>query len=155
MGRKESTLNSLQQAVDTNRQLYELFYKRLTETSATGDLATAQARIVEPAVVPLLPAKPKKFRIVSIAVLLTLMFGIGVAFLLASLDATIKGSADVEEKLERPLLGMVPLLKDEALRAVSTLHTTKSRAKSILASRKPCARSGRRCLSIVSTSHTR
>ena len=122
VGRKESTLNSLQQAVDTNRQLYELFYKRLTETSATGDLASAQARIVEPAVVPRVPAKPKKGRIVSIAVLLTLLLGVGAAFLLASLDATIKSSADVEEKLKRPLLGMVPLLKDEALRAVSTLR---------------------------------
>ena len=53
--------------------------------------------------------------------LLTLLLGVGAAFLLASLDATIKSSADVEEKLKRPLLGIVPLLKDEALRAVSTL----------------------------------
>lgn len=121
VGRKESTLNNLQQAVDTNRQLYDLFYKRLTETSATGGLATAQARIVEPAVVPQEPYKPKRGRIVVIAVLLTLLLGGGAAFLLASLDATIKSSADVESKLKRPLLGMVPLLKDEALRAVSTL----------------------------------
>ena len=54
--------------------------------------------------------------------LLTLLLGVGAAFLLDSLDATIKSSADVEEKLKRPLLGMVPLLKDEALRAVSMLH---------------------------------
>ena len=121
VGRKESTLNSLQQAVDTNRQLYDLFYKRLTETSATGDLATAQARIVEPAVVPNVPAKPKKGRIVFIAMLLTLLLGVGATFLLDSLDATIKSSADVAEKLKRPLLGMVPLLKDDALRAVSML----------------------------------
>ncbi len=121
VGRKESTLNSLQQAVDTNRQLYDLFYKRLTETSATGDLATAQARIVEPAVAPRVPDRPKKVRIVSIAVLLTALFGVGAAFLLASLDATVKSSADVEEKLHRPLLGMVPLLKDDALHAASVL----------------------------------
>ena len=121
VGRKESTLNGLQQAAESNRQVYELFYKRLTETSAAGDLATAQARIVEPAVVPQVPYKPKRGRIVTIAVLLTLLLGVGAAFLLASLDATIKSSADVEEKLKRPLLGIVPLLKDEALRAVSTL----------------------------------
>jgi len=121
VGRKESTLNSLQQAVDTNRQLYDLFYKRLTETSATGDLATAQARIVEPAVAPRLPDRPKKIRIVLIAVLLTLLLGVGAAFLLASLDATVKSSADVDEKLKRPLLGMVPLLEGEALLAVSSI----------------------------------
>ncbi|TLZ42109.1 MAG: lipopolysaccharide biosynthesis protein, partial [Gammaproteobacteria bacterium] len=69
VGRKEAKLESLQRAVDTNRQLYDLFFKRLSETSATGDLATARARIVEPAVVPRLPAKPHKLLIVSIAVL--------------------------------------------------------------------------------------
>src|SRR5207237_1186424 len=121
VGRKESKLESLQRAVDTNRQVYDLFLKRLSETSATGDLATARARIVEPAVVPRLPAKPNKRRIVSIAVLLTLLFGVGVAFLLASLDNTVSSSRDVEEKLKRPLLGIEPLLGNEALRAVSTL----------------------------------
>jgi len=41
---------------------------------------------------------------------------------LDSFNAAVKGSADVEEKLKRPLLGMVPLLKDEALSVVSMLH---------------------------------
>src|SRR5437868_13597628 len=121
VGRKESKLESLQRAVDTDRQLYDLFLKRLSETSATGDLASARARIVEHAVVPRLPAKPNKLRIVSITVLLTLLFGVGVAFLLASLDNTVRSSRDVEEKLKRPLLGIEPLLGGEALRAVSTL----------------------------------
>jgi succinoglycan biosynthesis transport protein ExoP len=121
VGRKESKLESLQRAVDTNRQVYDLFFKRLSETSATGDLATARARIVEPAEVPRLPAKPGKLKIVSIAVVLTLLFGVGVAFLLASLDNTVKSSRDVEEKLKRPLLGIVPLLRKQALRAASTI----------------------------------
>jgi capsular exopolysaccharide synthesis family protein len=121
VGRKESKLETLQRAVDTNRQLYDLFFKRLSETSATGDLASPRASIVEPAVVPRVPAKPKKLLIVSIATLLTLLFGVGVALLLASLDNTVKSSRNVEEKLKRPLLGMVPLLEGRALRAVSTI----------------------------------
>jgi capsular exopolysaccharide synthesis family protein len=122
VGRKESKLASLQQAVDTNRQLYELFYKRLSETSATGDLTAVQARIVVPALVPRTAAKPKKTLIVSVAALLTLLFGVGLSFLLAALDNTVKSSTDVEEKLKRPLLGMVPLLKGEALLAASTIQ---------------------------------
>ena len=121
VGRKESKLETLQRAVDTNRQLYDLFFKRLSETSATGDLASARASIVAPAVVPRVPAKPQKSLIVSIATLLTLLFGVGVAFLLASLDNTVKNSSDVEGKIKRPLLGMVPLLRDQALRAASTI----------------------------------
>ncbi|MFI4869922.1 MAG: GumC family protein, partial [Steroidobacterales bacterium] len=121
VGRKESKLETLQRAVDTNRQLYDLFFKRLSETSATGDLASARASIVAPAVVPRVPVKPAKRLIVSIAMLLTLLFGVSIAFLLASLDNTVKSSRDVEEKLKRPLLGMVPLLKGPALRAASAI----------------------------------
>ena len=57
----------------------------------------------------------------SIAVLLALLFGLGVAFLLDSLDNTVKSAKDVEEKLKRPLLGIVPLLKAQALGAASTI----------------------------------
>src|SRR5882757_1846048 len=121
VGRKEAKLESLQRAVDTNRQLYDLFFKRLSETSATGDLATARARIVEPAVVPRVPAKPNKRRIVSVAVLLTLLFGVGVALLLTSLENTVKSARDVEEKLKRPLLGIEPRLGNQALSAASML----------------------------------
>ncbi|HEY6458480.1 MAG TPA: polysaccharide biosynthesis tyrosine autokinase [Steroidobacteraceae bacterium] len=121
VGRKESKLETLQRAVDTNRQLYDLFFKRLSETSATGDLATARATIVAPAVVPRLPVKPAKVLIVSVTTLMTLLFGVGVAVLLASLDNTVKSSRDVDEKLKRPLLGLVPLLKGHALRAASTI----------------------------------
>jgi capsular exopolysaccharide synthesis family protein len=67
------------------------------------------------------PVKPAKLLIVSVGVLLTLLFGVGVAFLLASLDNTVKSSRDVEEKLKRPLLGIEPLLRNQALRAASTI----------------------------------
>src|SRR5712671_7647196 len=121
VGRKEAKLESLQRAVETNRQLYDLFFKRLSETSATGDLASARARIVEPAVVPRVPARPHKLLIVSVAVLLTLLFGVGMALLLASLENTVKSSRDVEEKLKRPLLGIEPRLGNQALGAASML----------------------------------
>jgi polysaccharide biosynthesis transport protein len=121
VSRKESKLETLQRAVDTNRQLYELFLKRLSETSATGDLASARASIVAAAMVPRVPAEPAKVRIVSIAVLLTLLFGVGMTLLLASLDNTVRNSSDVEEKLKHPLLGLVPVLKGRALRVVSSI----------------------------------
>ncbi|RPI41378.1 MAG: polysaccharide biosynthesis tyrosine autokinase, partial [Betaproteobacteria bacterium] len=87
-------------------------------------LASAQARVIESAVPPQVPYKPKRARIVAISVLLALLFGVGAALLLASLDATIKNSSDVAEKLKRPLLGIVPLLKGNALSVVSTPGNT-------------------------------
>ena len=121
VGRKESELRGLQRAADTNRQLYDLFYSRLSETSVAGDLQTAQARIITPAVVPREPARPNKLLIIGLSVVLTLMLTAGLALLLDSLENTVKGGADVEQKLQRPLLSTVPLLDADELSAARSL----------------------------------
>ena len=110
--RKESELNALQREVDTNRTLYELFYNRISETSLTGELEAAPARIVTPAGIPTVPAKPNKSRIVGMVFVLTLFAGIMLAFLLESLNNTVRSAKDVEEKLKLPLLGMLPLVRN-------------------------------------------
>jgi capsular exopolysaccharide synthesis family protein len=112
--RKGSTLSSLQQKVDTNRELYQLFYSRMQETALTGDLKALEASVVQPAVVPRYPYKPNKTRAVILAFVLSLLAGIGAAFLLEQLNNKIRNQADVEAKIGLPLLGMVPLLTDKA-----------------------------------------
>jgi capsular exopolysaccharide synthesis family protein len=114
VGRKESQLSALQRVVDTNRKLYELFYNRVSETSATEDLKAAQARIIAPAVVPSFPVKPNKSLMVGIAAFAATLVGLLVAFLQEALNNTVRNVADVEEKLQLPLLGMLPLLKSKA-----------------------------------------
>ncbi len=52
VSRKGAGLDELQREVETNRQLYELFYSRMRETAQTGDLDSVNARIVQAAVVP-------------------------------------------------------------------------------------------------------
>lgn len=69
ISRKEFQLRELQREVDGNRALYDTFMTRLKETAATSDLETANARVVDKAVVPNEPIKPKKSLIVAIAAL--------------------------------------------------------------------------------------
>jgi len=111
VGRKGSELLALQREADTNRELYDLFYNRLSETTATGGLESAPARIISPAVIPAKPTKPKKALIIGLVFVLSLMVGVTAVFLLEAVNNTIRSAADVEEKLKLPLLGMVPLLK--------------------------------------------
>ncbi|WP_415893557.1 GumC family protein [Neptuniibacter sp. PT8_73] len=111
LSRKEFKLRELQQDVDTKRALYDTFFTRFNETSATGDLRTANARIVDPAVKPQLPAKPNKKLIVVLAFVVSVMFGVVFAFLLKALDNTVKTAADIEGKLGETMMGLLPLLK--------------------------------------------
>jgi capsular exopolysaccharide synthesis family protein len=69
------------------------------------------ARIVDPAVVPEDPVKPKKKLIVAIAALLAAMAGVGIVLLLEFLNNTFKSTEDVENRLNLPVLGILPLLK--------------------------------------------
>ena len=111
INRKEFQLKELEREVETARKLYDTFFTRFQETSATGDLETVNARIMDPAVVPQIPAKPKKGLSLVIAFAISLILGVLMAFLLEHLDNTFKGSDDVEERLGVPVLGLIPLAK--------------------------------------------
>lgn len=111
VNRKNFELRELQREVDTNRQLYDTFFTRLRETNETEDFKATPAIIVDPAVPPLNPSKPRRSLITAIALLAGLMLGTMLAFLRDMLDNTIHTPADVEERLGATMLGLVPLAK--------------------------------------------
>lgn len=69
--------------------------------------------VVDKAVAPHHPIKPKKSLNVMIAFVVGLMVSVGLAFLLEYLDNTIKTSGDVEGILGLPVLGVIPDFKLE------------------------------------------
>lgn len=117
LNRKEFRLRELEQQVDTDRRLYEMFFNRARETSETIGFQSAHARVVERAAPPIAPIKPDKKRIVMIAFLLSALLGMGLAILKDLLDSTLKSPDDVMEYLNAPMLGVLPniaLRKDRA-----------------------------------------
>jgi capsular exopolysaccharide synthesis family protein len=121
LNRTEFALNEHLREVSSNRKLYDTFFDRISETSATGDLQTANARIVDPAVLPDEPIKPNKKLMVLLAMVVSGMFGVALAFLLDILDSTIKNSDDVDRKLNKPMLGLLPLIGNKKNVAKSEL----------------------------------
>lgn len=110
INRKDYRLKELEKEVDANRQLYDTFFTRLSETNATGDLQSANAQVSDPALAPRTPAKPKKGLIMGLAFVVSLMFGIMFSFLLEALNNTLKTAQDVENKLGATMLGLLPKL---------------------------------------------
>ncbi len=113
LGRKEYKRKELENEAESKRAVYDTFLQRFNETNATGDLNSANARIIDPAIVPSLPEKPKKKLIIVAAFVASLMFGVVFAFLLEALNNTIQTARDVESKLSATLLGVLPLLKQD------------------------------------------
>lgn len=107
--RVEFRLKELQREVDTNRELYDVFFTRLKTVSETGGFEKPHARIIDRARVPGAPVKPNKRLIISLAFALGILLGCGIAILLDMLDNTVKSPDDVQDRLHAPLLGTLPI----------------------------------------------
>lgn len=113
IGRKESKLADLQQEVDTNRELYEIFYSRIKETVQTLDLEAANVRVLTAAIVPNEPYKPRKSLIVAMVFVVVFGFGVIAAFFLEGLDNTVRNASDVSAAFDVPPLAAVPYIRNQ------------------------------------------
>jgi capsular exopolysaccharide synthesis family protein len=100
--------NILKREVDTNKQLYEGLLQRLKEAGVSAGMNASNIRVVDTAVPPTRPVRPRPILNLSLALLFGLCFGVGTAFLQEHLDNTLKNSADVERILRVPALALIP-----------------------------------------------
>ena len=100
----------LQRAADQNTKMYGLIASRQKEIDITGPMKTNNVRILERAIVPGSPVRPKPVQNLLLGLLLGLATGIGLAFAIEALDNTLKTQADVEQFLGVPVLGLVPII---------------------------------------------
>ncbi len=106
--RKELKYTIFQRNVDTHQRFYDILLQRIKESNITDDIDVSNIRIVEPAVTPLAPINPNKFRKMVLGILFGLMIGIGLAFLLEYLDKTLRTEEDIQRHLDLPVLGVIP-----------------------------------------------
>src|SRR3989449_4345068 len=106
---KEIELLNLQRESDSNQQLYEAVLKRFKETGVAGGLETNNVRVVEEAVAPAAPVKPRRMWNLALSVAAGLFLGSVVAFAVDYFDTTVKTPDDVERYLGLPVIGIVPL----------------------------------------------
>ena len=96
------------QRLETNKQyLNTLLQKQREVQIAQGDKGS-EVRIENYSRVPRAPVGPARLRNVMIALALSLVAGIGLAFLLDFLDDTVKSLDDIDRYIHLPALAMIP-----------------------------------------------
>ncbi len=103
--------NILQREFETNRELYDGLLQRMKEIGVAAGIQENNITLIEDAVAAGSPFKPNIPRNLMLALALGLMGGIGLALLLEFLDSSIRRVEDIERLVDRPVLGMVPLVK--------------------------------------------
>jgi capsular exopolysaccharide synthesis family protein len=100
----------LKRAADQEERMYSVIANRQKEIDITGPMKTNNVRVLERAVVPTVPVRPKPLQSLVLGLLLGLGTGIALAFAIEALDNTLKTQSDVEQLLGTPVLGLVPII---------------------------------------------
>ncbi|MDD5644136.1 MAG: polysaccharide biosynthesis tyrosine autokinase [bacterium] len=105
---KQLEVVKLVREVETNREVYMTLKKQLNEEIIAKALPVSYVEIVEPAVRPVIPSKPRKALNIALGLVFGLVLGTGFAYFMEYLDTSIKTVDDIEEFLGLPILGVIP-----------------------------------------------
>jgi succinoglycan biosynthesis transport protein ExoP len=98
----------LSREVQTNRDLYKNVMQRMDEMSLAAQTPLSNISIVENAVRPLSPSRPKTRKDLAITGVAALLIGLALSFVLEQLDKRLKTPEEIEAYLDLPTLAIVP-----------------------------------------------
>ena len=106
--RKQKEYEGLQRNLGRLQGLYDLIFNRLQEVDISAGIQTESVRILERAIAPGGPLKPRNLQSLFLAALIGLAIGIGLIFALEFMDDSIRFPEEVVRSLGTPFLGLVP-----------------------------------------------
>lgn len=102
---------SVQKKLDNIKNTIDRETKRLLQSikiDLSGQFSANNIRIVDDAIVPLNPYRPRKLINIIIGIFAGCLIGVIFALFLEFIDQTVKTAKDIEDKFKIPLLGFVP-----------------------------------------------
>src|SRR2546425_989351 len=100
---------------DQSKLLYSIVLQRMKETDLTSKDKKQNMRVVDSAIVPLNPIKPRVVLTLILGVIGGLGIAIGLAFFVNYLDDSIKNQDDIETYLRLPFMGYIPNIKTNSV----------------------------------------
>lgn len=103
----------LQEDIASSKELYQLLLKQMKTTNITEAFLKEDILVVERALIPENPFKPRKRTNIIMATIVGLFLGMGLAALLGLIEARIVTEQEVESHFGVPVLGVIPLIKGQ------------------------------------------
>ncbi|MGY6587786.1 MAG: GumC family protein [Wenzhouxiangella sp.] len=103
--------NILRREFETNRELYDGMLQRLREIGVASGMQENNVSMIDQALVAGRPFMPNTQRTMAMAIAIGLALGVGLAMMLEFLDNTIRRVEDLERFVGRPVLGLIPIVK--------------------------------------------
>jgi polysaccharide biosynthesis transport protein len=106
--RKQKEYEGLQRNLARLQRLYDLIFNRLQELDIASGIQMESVSIMERALVPGGPVKPRNLQSLFLAALIGLGLGVGLIFALEFMDDSIRYPEEISRVLGIPCLGLVP-----------------------------------------------
>lgn len=101
--------NLLQREFETNQKLYDNLLQRLKDATVSAGLRATNIHVVDPALPPTAPVRPKKTQNIAMGVVGGLVLGVMLAFLQEVFDNSVKTAEDIERLIATPTLAVIPV----------------------------------------------
>ncbi|CQR70546.1 Tyrosine-protein kinase etk [Sporomusa ovata DSM 2662] len=105
---KEQGLVKVMRDANVAQEIYIMLAKRYEEARISEVMEPTDVQIIDEAIFPDEPIKPKKLLNTVIAAILGIFVGVGLAFLSEYMNKTIRTTDDVKQYLDLPVLGSIP-----------------------------------------------
>ena len=116
--RNQIDLIAMTQTLETNKQYLNTLLMRQRDLEISNGGGANEVSIETYSRLPKSPVGPARLRNIIVALLLSLMGGVGLAFLLDFLDDTVKSVEDVDRYIHLPALALIPSGGDKRLTGI-------------------------------------
>jgi uncharacterized protein involved in exopolysaccharide biosynthesis len=117
---REQELVSLTRDYDNIKKSYDDLLSKKLRANISESLEEGQKgerfKVVEPADLPMRPSKPNRLKLIGLALLASLVIGVGGSFGLEVLDPTLRGSREFKRFFDIPILACLPVIQDDRLK---------------------------------------
>lgn len=108
LNKREIDQRRLLREQENNERLYNLVLARLKDADLAVMLRSNNVRLLDAAVPPPAPIKPRVPLVLALSMMLGLFGGVGLVYLVEILDNTVKDEEETERLLQVPVLGLLP-----------------------------------------------
>ena len=129
--------NILRHEFETNQQLYQSLLGRLKDATVSAGLRSTNIRLVDSALAPTLPLRPRKGMYTAAGLWAGLIVGVMCAFAREKLDGSVSTAEEAEGLILAPALAVLPLERDSNLGARQFLKKRSAPALGMALSDRP------------------
>jgi len=110
----ERVLSNLKRQFLANEKIYSYLLEKRSEVSITKAATINKNRILDSAILPKEPIKPKRKLVIIVGFIIGLILGIFIAFIRAFLNDKIENKNDIEKATTVPIVANIPFIKENA-----------------------------------------